>query len=574
MPPCAGCFAEVPDGSAICPACGAPSASGEPTLCPTLCDIPTPALFERAAQIDRERASFTAGTVLASRYRIVTALGRGGMGEVYRADDLKLNQGVALKFLPWARASDAVSLGRLRQEVRLARQISHPSVCRVFDLGEIEGHSFLCMEYIDGEDLASLLRGIGRLPVDKALEIARQLAAGLAAIHDGGLLHRDLKPGNVMIDGRGRARITDFGLATPAGEAITGRQAGTPSYMAPEQHAGHEASVLTDLYALGLVVYEMLAGHPVWSAEGGPERPTLPASVAEGVDARITAVLLRCLESDPTRRPASALHVVAALTGRDPLTLAVADGLTLSPEAVAADPRVGSLRPAVATALLVAALACLGGVVALSGHVQAFCQIPSPRPPDVLSERARNLLHETGYSIPSRDWSSGFSFDSSYSRFLATERSGAEARRLLATGRPPLYVFWYRTSPGRLTSPASVAAAGPPRHAPGEAYVELDLSGRLHHLEVFPRGDAPARTAAVEPDWPALLATAGFDAANLKPVPPLGAPPVFADRRAAWDGTYPGTPGLPVHIEVAALQGAANWLDVTGPWARYRDPEP
>src|SRR5262245_53599367 len=160
------------------------------------------------------------------------------MGDVYRADDLRLGQAVALKFLPGLVAGDPAALARFHGEVRLARQVSHPNVCRVYDIGEAEGRTFLSMEFVDGEDLASLLRRIGRLPGDKAVEIARQLCAGLAAAHDAGILHRDLKPANVMLDGRGRARITDFGLAAIAGEVLgADARAGTPEYMSPEQLA-------------------------------------------------------------------------------------------------------------------------------------------------------------------------------------------------------------------------------------------------------------------------------------------------------------------------------------------------
>ena len=169
---------------------------------------------------------FTPGTVLAGRYRVVARLGQGGMGEVYRADDLKLGQPVALKFLP--RPDVPELLERLYAEVALGRQVSHPNVCRLYDIVEFEGQTFLAMEYVDGEDLASLLARIGRLPADKALDIARDLCAGLAAIHEKGVIHRDLKPANVMIDGRGRARITDFGLA------VAGQPAGrTPSRARP-----------------------------------------------------------------------------------------------------------------------------------------------------------------------------------------------------------------------------------------------------------------------------------------------------------------------------------------------------
>ena len=158
-------------------------------------------------------ARFVPGTVLVGRYRIVGLLGRGGMGEVYRAEDLKLGEPVALKFLPAELTLDGAALARFHREVRVARNIAHRNVCRVFDIGEAGGLHFLSMEYIDGEDLSGLLKRIGRLPGDKAVELARQICAGLGAAHEAGVLHRDMKPANVMIDGKGRAKITDFGLA-------------------------------------------------------------------------------------------------------------------------------------------------------------------------------------------------------------------------------------------------------------------------------------------------------------------------------------------------------------------------
>jgi len=145
--------------------------------------------------------------MLDKRYRIVALLGRGGMGEVYRADDLKLGQPVALKFLPGGFERDERRLSRLLSEVKNARQVSHANVCRVYDVGEADGQHYLSMEYVDGEDLVSLLRRIGRLPQEKALQVARQICAGVGAAHEQGILHRDLKPANVMIDGRGRVKV-------------------------------------------------------------------------------------------------------------------------------------------------------------------------------------------------------------------------------------------------------------------------------------------------------------------------------------------------------------------------------
>src|SRR5262245_12670954 len=195
--------------------------------------------------------------MLDERYRIVGRLGKGGMGEVYRADDLRLGQPVALKFLPEAVDRDPARLTQLHTEVRMARQVSHPNVCRVYDIDEIEGSTFLSMEYVDGEDLATLLRRIGRFPEDRGLEIARQICAGLAAAHERNVVHRDLKPANVMLDGAGKVRLTDFGLAGVAGESL---RAGTPAYMAPEQLAGGEVTPRSDIYALGLLFYELFTG--------------------------------------------------------------------------------------------------------------------------------------------------------------------------------------------------------------------------------------------------------------------------------------------------------------------------
>jgi serine/threonine-protein kinase len=204
---------------------------------------------------------FTPGQIIAERYRVVAMAGRGGMGEVYRAEDLKLGQLVAIKFLPESLSEDASTLARFHSEVRIARQVSHPNVCRVFDIGDADGTPFLSMEYVDGEDLASVVRRIGRLSPDKATEIARQICAGLAAAHERGVVHRDLKPANVMLDNAGKIRITDFGLAGIAA-SIQGAdiRAGTPAYMAPEQLAGKEVTTKSDIYSLGLILYEILTG--------------------------------------------------------------------------------------------------------------------------------------------------------------------------------------------------------------------------------------------------------------------------------------------------------------------------
>jgi len=320
---CRTCGAEMPDG-AVCPVCKARKAGGPDSLDDALTRtgprLGGPAPGGPASDI-------RPGTVLAGRYRILDLAGRGGMGEVYRAEDLMLDQVVALKFLPEELDRDEGALSRLLNEVRSARQVSHPNVCRVHDVGEAEGRRFLSMEYIAGEDLATLLKRKGRLPPGEGLALARQLCAGLAAAHEKDVLHRDLKPSNVMLDERGVARIADFGLAE-ASAVVPGTKAleGTPLYMSPEQLSGREVTKQSDIYALGLVLYEIFAGRPAYPGGSLDEllrlrqHPPLPlSSLAPDLDPAVERAVLRCLESDPLRRPSSGRAVAAALPGGDPL---------------------------------------------------------------------------------------------------------------------------------------------------------------------------------------------------------------------------------------------------------------
>ena len=203
---------------------------------------------------------FSAGDMFADRYRMITCIGRGGMGAVWRADDVILETPVALKVI---RAASPSARRRILQEVRLARQITHAAVCRVFDVGEAGDIGFFSMEVVRGQDLAALLKHTGRLPSERVVLIAHQLCAGLAAAHAQGVLHRDLKPANVLIDLDGRVRITDFGIAVTRDATTPHTMIGTPGYMAPEQLVpGAVLSDRTDVYALGLVLYELVTGQP------------------------------------------------------------------------------------------------------------------------------------------------------------------------------------------------------------------------------------------------------------------------------------------------------------------------
>src|SRR4051812_34748182 len=373
MPYCPNCGSATSQSASFCSSCGAPSAAGSDVQV-TLdrspsSPVPAPASSSMsrlsAGSLRGESGRILPGTVLADRYRIVALVGRGGMGEVYRAEDLKLDQDVALKFLPEKLVQDGAALARFHREVRIAREISHPNVCRVFDIGEANGVPFISMEYVDGQDLSTLLRRIGRLPQDKAVDIARQLCAGIAAAHDHGVLHRDLKPANVMLDDRGKVRIMDFGLAGIASD-IQGSEisSGTPAYMAPEQLAGKEVTVQSDLYSLGLVLYEVFTGKRAFEASSLNDllrlrehsSVTHPSQVVPDLDPLVERVILRSLEADPEKRPKTALQMAAALPGGDPLAAALATGETPSPQMVAAAGGEQALAPRIAWSLLALSL--------------------------------------------------------------------------------------------------------------------------------------------------------------------------------------------------------------------------
>src|SRR5690349_7749208 len=350
---------------------------------------------------------FTPGQILAERYRIVALAGRGGMGEVFRAEDLTLGQIVAMKFLPERLSQDEAALSRFHAEVRNARQVSHPNVCRVFDIGETDGVLFLTMEYVDGEDLASVVRRIGRLSPDKATEIARQICAGLAAAHERGVIHRDLKPANVMLDGTGKIRITDFGLAGVAASIQSeDARAGTPAYMAPEQLAGKEVTTKSDIYSLGLILYEILTGKRAFEASTLQELVRLresgtitnPSTLVRDLDPLIERVILRCLEADPEKRPVSALQVAAALPGGDPLAAALAAGETPSPQMVAAAGSTEGIKPWLGLTLVATVLLGLVALMMLADRYRVQNLTPLEKTPDVLFARSQEIIKQLGFS--------------------------------------------------------------------------------------------------------------------------------------------------------------------------------
>jgi serine/threonine-protein kinase len=485
------------------------------------------------------------------------------MGEVYRADDIKLDEAVALKFLPARLQRDPILLARLHEEVRLGRQISHPNVCRTYDIVEAAGAHFVSMEYVDGEDLSRLQRRIGRLAHDKAVDIARGIAAGLVAAHAKGILHRDLKPANIMIDSRGDARIMDFGLALAAGED-DGSISGTPAYMAPEQVEGAPATVQSDLYALGLVMYELFTGRRAHGARTLPERRRdvssqirTPSEVIRDLDPAVERVILRCLSNDPAQRPRSAHEIIEALPGSDPLAAALAAGETPSPRIVAAAGTEGSLSRRAAWSLL-STIAVLFALIAyVRGERSLGRYAPPMSPPDVLHDRATAVLRTHG--VPARGAPVAGIYDSgSYYAWLV------KGHRWDTLRNGPDWVS-YRLEYGvtRMESERMPRMA----IAPGRTSIEIDARGRLVLLLVSPEGEVKPRPL----DWNALLEAAGLDAGKLQPIQARFTPPVPLDTARAWTGTYPND-DTPIRVEAAAWRGMPTYFHVTGAWDDVVDP--
>jgi eukaryotic-like serine/threonine-protein kinase len=261
------------------------------------------------------------GTLFHGRYEILGVLGRGGMGMVYRAHDRRLDEIVAIKVLRPDFAGDPKMAERFRSEIKLARKVRHKNVCTIHDYGEDRGLLYISMELIEGVDLKHKLKADGAVPTEEAYAIAVQIAQGLQAVHDAGIVHRDLKTPNIMLDASGTARLMDFGIAKRVGEGTataTGQIVGTPEYMSPEQAQGHKVDYRSDLYALGVVIYEIFTGHVPF--RGDTPISTILKHLNDPPHLEIAAlspalrlVLKRCLAKDPVQRYASAADIADAL---------------------------------------------------------------------------------------------------------------------------------------------------------------------------------------------------------------------------------------------------------------------
>lgn len=298
---CPKCQSENLDSTRFCGNCGAllPAEEGAPE--------------GRTITLEKSAREFARGMTFAGRYDIIEELGKGGMGSVYRTEDKSIKEEVALKLIRPEVAADEGTIERFRNELKFARRITHRNVCKMYDLGEYEGLYYITMEYVPGEDLKSMIRMTGQLGLGTALRIAKQVAEGLAEAHQAGVIHRDLKPGNIMIGKDGNVRIMDFGIARSVkGKGPTGTNVmiGTPEYMSLEQVEGRDVDPRSDIYSLGIVLYEMLAGKVPFEAPTAlgvamkhkSDAPVDPARLNSQIPAGLSRAILKCLEKSPEKR--------------------------------------------------------------------------------------------------------------------------------------------------------------------------------------------------------------------------------------------------------------------------------
>ncbi len=381
-----------------------------------------------------------------------------------------------------------------------------------------------------------------------------------------------------MIDGDGNVRITDFGIAT-AGADAGGGIAGTPQYMAPEQLAGAPATIKSDIYALGLILFEMFTGRRAHDAKTIAELKSLhdtgtlttPSALVRDLDPAIERAIVRCLERDPDRRLASALAVAASLPGANRLAEALAAGETPSPELLIAAAETEAVPVRTAVALLAALLTSVAAYALLSPRATMAALVPLDKPPAVLEDRAQQILAAFGDRETPGDSAFGFALPPDYPRWVV--QSGQAGNRWSAEHKDtgPGVVFWYRRSPREMAPqrPAfTVSTSDPPLTTTDMALVLLDTRGRLQELHDVPVQHETATGPPPPADWSAAFAAAGLTMASFAPVEPEWTPPSFADTRAAWEGTSPDDKDIRLRIEAAAYRGRLVSFYLIGPWTR------
>jgi serine/threonine protein kinase/Flp pilus assembly protein TadD len=309
---CPKCQTQNPADSKFCKECATPL-SADPEIS-----------VSHTKTLEAVKEELTTGAVFAGRYQIIEELGKGGMGRVYKALDTKIDEKIALKLIKSEIATDKKTIERFSNELKYARKIRHKNVCHMYDLGEEKGNHYITMEFVEGEDLKSMIRMSGQLSTGMTIKVAKQICDGLSEAHKLGMIHRDLKPGNVMIDKDGNARIMDFGLVRSLeAKSITGAgvMIGTPEYMSPEQVEGKEIDKRSDLYSLGVALYEMITGQVPFEGDTPftigvkhkSEIPQEPKRINEQIPDDLNLLIMKCLEKDKEKRYQTADEIHADL---------------------------------------------------------------------------------------------------------------------------------------------------------------------------------------------------------------------------------------------------------------------
>jgi Protein kinase domain len=388
-----------------------------------------------------------------------------------------------------------------------------------------------------------------------------------------------------MLDGAGKIRVMDFGLAGVAA-SIKGAdvRAGTPAYMAPEQLAGREVSAKSDIYSLGLILYEILTGKRAFEATALPELMkqresgaiTNLSTLVRDLDPLVERVILRCLETDPEKRPATALQVAAALPGGDPLAAALAAGETPSPQMVAAAGEKTGLAPRVALACFAAVILAVILYVAVGLKENGLARLHAENPPEVLAKKAREIIWSLGYSATPADRAGGFTYDNDFLSYLEKNSSQRPQWDRVLAEQPPVLRYWFRQSPREMSpdgfwnqsfTPGVVTFTDPPPILSGMINLQLDPEGRLLDFQAIPPEKEESPHSSRTADWLPLFTAAGLDPAQLRAVDSVWDSLASADTRAAWDGAWPGS-GRPLHIEAAARRGKPVFFALIGPWTK------
>jgi serine/threonine-protein kinase len=360
-------------------------------------------------------------------------------------------------------------------------------------------------------------------------------------------------------------------------------RSGTPAYMAPEQLEGKEVSVRSDIYALGLVLYEVFTGKRAFAEKpaglvraGGERTPSRPSSVVRDLDPIVERVILRCLENEPSARPANVLSVAAAMPGGDPLAAALAAGETPSPQLVAASGETVGLRPRVAVAWLAAVLAGLAVGTYLSIRYSGLEKLHLEQPPEALTQKAREITTRLGYMERPADSAFGYNYNTDFLDYVEKNRKPPVNWGDVLAGRPAVLEYWYRQSPKEMSAtqyydllftPGVLQENDPATTLSGMINVKLDPKGRLISFLAIAPQKYDAAAAAAQPDWSPLFAAAEIDPSKMQPAPPQWNSLAASDSRAAWAGTWPGT-DWPSHVEAGAWHGKPVYFTVIGDWTK------